>query len=173
MNIILIGFMGTGKSTVGRLLAERLGWSFYDTDSMIEKETGFSIAQIFAKRGEDAFRELESQTIRLVSVLDRGVIATGGGAPLKPENMRELQNNGFLVALAARPDTILERLGPTLSSRPKLAGQDPRGVVASLLREREKFYAAAKTQVPTDGLSPEAVVEKILAILPADAKKKS
>src|SRR5262245_19245459 len=106
MNLVLIGFMGTGKSEIGRRLAERLKRAFFDTDAMIEKQTGFRVTQLFEKGGEDSFRELETQTIRLVSTLDNAVIATGGGVPTRPENMRELEKNGFIICLAARPETI-------------------------------------------------------------------
>ena len=89
MNIVLTGFMATGKSAVGKLLAQRLGYAFFDTDEMIEKQTGHTIADLFAKGGEPPFRELEAQTVALVSLMDRAVIATGGGVPLRKSNMDE------------------------------------------------------------------------------------
>jgi shikimate kinase len=101
MNIVLIGFMATGKSAVGRRVAERLGWSFFDTDDMIERQTGHSIADLFANGGEDAFRELESKTVSLVAMMDKAVIATGGGVPLRSENMDELERTGRVVLLTA------------------------------------------------------------------------
>ncbi|HMX95344.1 MAG TPA: shikimate kinase, partial [Elusimicrobiota bacterium] len=91
MNIVLTGFMTTGKSSVGRLLAERLGYAFFDTDDMIEKQTGLSIAEIFSKGTEASFRELETRTVNLLAVLDHAVIATGGGVPLRAGNMDELE----------------------------------------------------------------------------------
>jgi shikimate kinase len=165
MNIVLIGFMATGKSAVGRILAERLGWPFYDTDAMIEEQTGLTIPEIFAKKGEGPFRDLETQAIRLLSVLDKIVIATGGGAALRPENMRELERTGSVFCLTARPDTILGRAGDRLNARPLLAGRDPRSAVEKMLRDRAGAYQRCRAAIPTDDLSPEQVADKILALV--------
>jgi shikimate kinase len=162
MNIVLIGFMGTGKSTVGKILSKRLGWPFYDTDSMIEKETGLTVPQIFAKRGEEPFREMETRTVQLLSLLDKSVISTGGGIPLRQENMVELERNGWIVLLAATPLTIMGRLKKNVESRPLLAGQDPMLSIEKILREREKAYGRCKFRVDTDDLKPEQVAELIL-----------
>src|ERR1044071_2427963 len=89
MKIILIGFMGSGKSAVGRLLAKKLGWPFFDTDLLVEKQVGQSVADIIRSMGEAAFREVEKKAVQLVSLSNSSVIATGGGVPLDPDNMRE------------------------------------------------------------------------------------
>jgi shikimate kinase len=96
--------MGTGKSEVGALLAQRLGWQFFDTDTMIEEQVGMSVSDIFARRGEKHFRDTETAAIRLVSLMDKTVIACGGGAVLRKENMDELERNGVVVCLTATPE---------------------------------------------------------------------
>jgi shikimate kinase len=163
MNIILIGSMGTGKSVVGKIIAERLGWAFWDTDAMIEKETGFTVAQIFKSQGEAAFRQMEARAVQLVAILDKTVVATGGGVPLRAENMAELERNGTVVCLTARPETILERLDAgEVDARPLLKDKDPLLAVEEILRARKKAYARAKFSVATDDLTPDEVAEKVL-----------
>lgn len=161
-----MGFMATGKSSVGKILARRLGWPFFDTDRMIEEQTGFTIAQLFTKGGESAFRDLESETVKLVALMDKAVIATGGGVPMREGNVRELERNGMTVALEAKPETILERLQEAADVRPLLQGEDPYLKIHKLLTERKAAYARARHRVATDDLSTEQVAEKILALLP-------
>src|SRR5688572_32419312 len=110
MNIVLTGFMGTGKTLVGRRLAEELGLGFVDIDEAIEKRVGRSVRVIFETQGETAFRALEAEVIGELASRDRTVIATGGGALLNPQNRRNLEKNGILVCLRARTATVLERL---------------------------------------------------------------
>lgn len=165
MNIVLIGFMATGKSQVGQILAKRLGWAFYDTDAMIEQDTGFRVRQIFANKGEEAFRELEARTVSLVALLDKAVIATGGGVPLREDNMQELERNGVVVWLKASPETVLKRLGEHLDSRPLLKGPNPRQIAEDILNQRQKAYQRSRHQVDTDGLTPDQVAEKILELI--------
>lgn len=162
MNFVLIGFMATGKSAVGRRVAERLGWSFFDTDDMIERQTGHTIADLFAKGGEDAFRELESKTVSLVALMDKAVIATGGGVPLRPDNMDELERNGRVVLLTASPETIIKRLNLGAVPRPLLAGADPAARVKKLLAQRQSVYARNSLTVSTDGLDEKQVVDLIV-----------
>jgi shikimate kinase len=166
MNIVLTGFMGTGKTAVGRVLASRLGWLFFDTDEMIEKQTGHSIADLFAKGGEAAFRDLEAQTVGLVALLDKAVIATGGGVPLRPSNMEELERKGRVFLLTASPDTILRRLQFDSLPRPLLAGSSPRERVEALLRERAVSYGRCREKINTDGLTEEQVADAIMKRLP-------
>lgn len=162
MNIVLIGFMATGKSAVGRRVAERLGWSFFDTDDMIERQTGHTIADLFAKGGEPAFREMESKAVSLVAMMDKSVIATGGGVPLRSGNMDELERNGRVVLLTASPETIIKRLDLGSVPRPLLAGTDPADRVKKLLAERQTVYARNSLSVATDGLDEKQVADLIV-----------
>ena len=111
MNLVLIGFMGTGKTAVGRRLARRLGWRFVDVDALIERGTGCSIPRLFAQRGEPVFRRLERRWIGRVIRGRRQVIATGGGAFLDPANRSLLKASGPVIGLTARPRAILARIG--------------------------------------------------------------
>jgi shikimate kinase len=165
VNIVLTGFMGTGKTAVGKIIAEKLGWPFFDTDAMIEKETGLTVAQIFAKRGEAPFRDLETQTVRLVGLLDECVIATGGGVPLRPENMAELERNGFVVCLTAAPETVVKRVREEGRARPLLSGKkEPLETVRELLDGRRTAYARCKAAVATDGRTPEDIASAVLRL---------
>ena len=161
-NIILVGFMGTGKSAVGKLLARRLNRSFVDLDRKIEKEAGGSISQIFASEGEDGFRERETRAVKEAVELKNHVIATGGGVMLQEENVRLLKKCGRLICLTASADAILQRTLATLPSRPLLAGHEPRQRVEELLKLRAPFYAQADATIDTSDKSVEQVVEEIL-----------
>lgn len=182
MNIVLTGFMGTGKTAVGRILAQKLGYSFLDMDEQIERDAGLPIRKIFRKRGEAAFREMEQRAVELVCLLDRFVIATGGGAVLRPANREALGRNGFLVNLSASVEEILRRLSPDhLRNRPLLAGRgrgapEPeatRKAAEKLLAEREPAYARCDLRLDTTGRKPEEVAAEILRRLPdsPDGKK--
>lgn len=162
MNIVLTGFMATGKSAVGRRLAERLGWSFFDTDDMVERQTGHTIADLFANGGEAAFRDLESKTVSLVALMDKAVIATGGGVPLCDSNMDELERNGRVVLLTATPETLLKRLRLDVVPRPLLAGSDPAERIKKLLSDRQPVYARNSLTVFTDGLDENQVADRIV-----------
>src|SRR4029077_9832696 len=111
---------------------------------------GLTIAQIFTKRGEAQFRVVEMHTIQLISVLDKVVVSTGGGVPLRKENMEALERNGWIVHLSAKPETILERLDKTISTRPLLAGKDPYLALEKLLSDRKKVYDRSSVNVDTD-----------------------
>jgi shikimate kinase len=163
--IFLIGFMGTGKSTVGRLLAAEIGFGFTDLDDVITRAAGCSVAQIFAAEGEGGFREREEQAVRAAAAMRRTVIATGGGAACREANLVAMLAAGRVVALSATPAEVIRRTGggPT---RPLLHGQsDPEGVAAALLAEREPFYARAHYRVDTVGKPPHEVTREIAAIL--------
>ena len=138
MNLAITGFMGTGKSAVGKLVAQKLGWQFFDIDAIIEEETGIKISEIFAKKGEPYFRELETRAVKLLAVLDKAVISCGGGIVLKAENMDELEKNGRVVCLTASPEKILQRTKG--STRPLLAVKDPLSKIKELLESREQYY---------------------------------
>jgi len=165
--ILLIGYRGTGKTTVGRLLAGRLGWGFADADDRIEAAAGKSIADIFAAEGEAGFRDREAATLADLCRLDRHVISTGGGVVLRPANRERLRAAGFVAWLAADPETIWERLRAdpaTAARRPKLTAAGGVEEVRELLAAREPLYReAAAVRIPTDRLSPEAVAAAILS----------
>ncbi len=154
----LVGMMGVGKSAVGARLAARLGREFVDTDAEIERERGASVAEIFARDGEPAFRRLERAAWERLA--GRPVVAAlGGGAIAQPGAAEALAACGTVVHLRARPETLLERLGDG-AERPLLAGLDRAGRLArvrALLAERAAHYGRARIAVDTDGLDPDAV----------------
>jgi shikimate kinase len=161
-NIVLVGFMGTGKSTVGRLLAARLGRPFVDMDEEIERRAGRPIPEIFAREGEPAFRRLERALVRELSARSGLVIAPGGGIVLDPANVADFARSGLVACLAAAPATILARVGQD-PHRPLLQGGDPLGRIVALLDRRRDLYEAIPFRIDTDGLAPEAVAERVLA----------
>lgn len=158
-NIILCGFMATGKSSVGRRLAELLHYDFIDMDNAIEEEEGISIPQIFADRGEAAFRDLESKMVDRIAARSRCVVATGGGAIVNPRNLQTLKRSGVLVCLTADVETILARAGSG-EDRPMLQG-NPRTNVRRLLEQRAPVYAQADFAVDTSRLGIEEVAQLI------------
>jgi len=160
MNIVLTGFMGTGKTAVGRRLAEQLHVEFVDMDRVIEKKAGESVASLFTSKGEPAFRRLESQVAEELSRLDKTVISTGGGALLDPKNREHFQKNGILVCLTAKTATLLDRLSNDVT-RPLLAGENVEQRMNRLMKERESVYALCPVQVATDGKTIAAVADEI------------
>ena len=170
--IVLMGFMGTGKSEVGRRLAQRLGRAFLDTDQLVEERAGKRVAAIFADDGEPVFRQLERDAV--VEAASRGgaVISVGGGAVLDPENTRTLREAGTVVYLTARPDVISRRIGDG-ASRPLLR-DDPRGAIERLLAERGPIYsAAADVTVDTSEHTADQVVQEIQQALTRSERWKS
>jgi shikimate kinase len=164
-NTVLVGFMGTGKSVVGRRLAERLGRLFVDTDERIVAGAGRSIPEIFQSEGEQGFRERETAALRSLSDVTGAVVATGGGIVSRDENIALLRAIGPLVCLAARPEVILERTRPW-HDRPLLAGAaDPLGTVARLLADRAPRYALADLTIDTSEREIEEVVDEICRAL--------
>ena len=169
--IFLIGFMATGKSTIGRMVAADLGWSFADLDEMITREAGRSVADIFAAEGDDGFRRREAAALRAAQSLRGTVVATGGGAACREENLLLMLAAGRVVALSATPAEVLRRSGvrPGRSTgRPLLDGAaDPAAAAAALLAEREPFYARAHHTVDTVGKQPGEVAREVLKRLGA------
>jgi shikimate kinase len=166
-NVILFGFMGTGKTVVGKEVARRLGMKFVDMDDVIEEKEGCTISEIFAQKGERHFREVESEVAGALSQREGLVIATGGGVVLNRKNVEALQSSGTGICLTASPQVIYERVkGET--HRPLLMSKDPLGKIKSLLEYREPFYATVQHRLDTSQLSVEGVVEKILALVKKD-----
>lgn len=163
-NLVLIGLMGAGKSTVGRLVAERLGRPFVDTDAIVEEEAGMAVGEIFTQRGERAFRRLESEAVRRVSTLRGRVVAVGGGAVSSPDNATQLRMSGDLVLLDADPAVLAQRLSGQTGERPLVAEADDVAARLAELRDRRRddYARAASFTVATDGRAPDDVVEEIL-----------
>lgn len=167
--IVLVGFMASGKSTVGRLLARRLGWEFVDLDQRIFDRTGLTAGEIIRERGEDAFREMEAAVTDEVAGSTRIVLAPGGGWATRPELAHRLGDEVVRVWLRITPHEALRRAEGDPIDRPLLgppAGRRER--VAELLRSRTPLYAAAEVVVDVDGREPDVVVEEILLHLGMD-----
>lgn len=161
MKIVLTGFMGTGKSVVGRRLAERLALPFLDLDDAIEQAAGMTIPEIFAREAESGFRQRERDCIARMATRTDCVIAAGGGAVLDPENVRILKAGATLVCLVAEPAVIAERLGSD-TSRPLMVGPDRLTRIRDLLDQRAPAYAQADLAIETSGLAVEEVVDRIM-----------
>jgi len=169
-NIVLFGFMGTGKSTVGRLVAERLGMRFVDMDTVIEQRAGKTIPEIFAEDGEPAFRRRERELVRELARQEGLVVAAGGGVVLDPANIRDFGRNALLVCLRARPETILQRVRGE-SHRPLLESGDKAERIRRILAQRRALYDSLPWQVDTDGLAPETVADRVVALFRQAAGK--
>jgi len=162
--IYLIGFMGAGKTTVGRRLAKKLGWKFIDLDDEIERSEGRAIADIFRDHGEIHFRQLEHLCLQRISSSifgDKSVIALGGGAYLYPENRALAENTGLTVWLKASFAKVVDRVKID-GTRPKFTGTEQ---AEALYQTREAYYALAKIHVSTDDGTPETVAEEILGVV--------
>jgi shikimate kinase len=171
LNIYPIGMMGSGKSTIGPLLAEQLGYGFLDTDPTIEKLVGQSIVEIFQTVGEAEFRKIETQVLAEVSAYTRLVVATGGGIPIERENWNHL-HQGLVIWLDPSVDLLVERLqGDT--TRPILGTpKDLRSKLEQILAERRHRYAEADIHIPiTHNLTSEEIVDRILTAIPTVLKK--
>ncbi len=160
MNIVLCGFMGCGKSTVGKRLAARLNMTFVDMDSFIEEKAGCSIAAIFADHGEAHFRQLEHDACRALAQQNDLVIATGGGAILRQDNVDALRQGGTLIWLKVGADCVIERLKND-TSRPLLQRPNKAQAVRELMEARAPFYAAADLTVDAEA-DTDTVVDRIL-----------
>jgi len=160
LNLALIGFMGTGKTTVGRIVTEQLRFDFLDTDDLIQTRAGRTIADIFAKDGEPAFRTLERQVVEELSTRKQTVISTGGGLPTNPENLARLKTFALVVCLWSSPEKIWERVR-NQSHRPLLHDPDPQKKIRGLLAVRAPFYRQADVLINTDQRSAREVAQQI------------
>lgn len=161
MNIILVGYRGTGKTTVGKELAEQVGYHFIDTDEEVVRESGKTIPEIFAEYGEPRFREMESKALRDITYRDRSVISTGGGIILSADNRRHIMNNGFCVYLTASPFVIYQRIHRD-SNRPSLTGKSPMDEIVELLNKRHAFYEEVAAITIDTGNTPLAECVRII-----------
>lgn len=166
MRIVLIGYRGTGKSTVARHLAALLGWDCVDSDDEIEARAGKTIAAVFSEQGEPVFRDLETAVLVDLSARDRVVLSAGGGAVLRAENRAALAAGSKIVWLRAAPETILSRMrgdANTATQRPALSGENAEAEVVELLKRRTPLYQeCADTVVDTDHRTPPEVAAEIL-----------
>jgi len=163
-NIVLVGFMGTGKSTVGRVIAQKLGFHFIDTDDVIEQTSKVKISDIFAEHGEVYFRDLESQAVKSVALMKNQVVATGGGVVLRSSNIDLLRTGGPIFCLNATPKAIWDRVRSS-RSRPLLRGPDPLKKIETLLDKRAPYYALADHQIETTGVSVDRVANEIISYI--------
>lgn len=164
MNIVLTGFMGTGKSKIGKRLATELRMGYLDTDELIEEREKDSISAIFKKKGEEYFRHLETQVVKEVALLDNFVISTGGGVVLREENIRALKKNALIVCLFASPEVILKRTKGD-DNRPLLGVNNQKKRIEELLAFRKPYYEKADFSVDVSVLDSEGVVEEIAKFL--------
>ena len=166
MNLYLVGYRCAGKTTVGRWLADRLGWAFVDSDEEIVRAHGMTILHIVRAQGWQGFRVKEKEAVSRIARLDRHVVATGGGAVLDAENVRQMKDTGTVVWLKADPETIRRRLdadGAAGPLRPSLTSKGTEQEVEAVLAERMPVYReAADLEVETDGLAPEDIGRRIL-----------
>ena len=165
-NIILIGFMACGKSSVGRRLSQAIDLEFLDTDSLIEQKTGTSISDIFSTQGEPAFRTMETECLKELINREGGtfVLSVGGGLPIREENRRLLSQIGTVIYLRVTPDTVFMRVRND-KSRPLLQTTNPRGRIMDMMNARKQFYEdAADYVLEADNKSFEAIIDEIKEI---------
>ncbi len=163
-NVYLIGFMGTGKTVAGKLLAERLGRSFVEMDEEIERREGKKIVDLFSLRGEDYFRKVEKWVLKDMAKKNNLVVSCGGGVVIDPENLKILKETGIVVRLDADYGVIYERTKKH-THRPLLNVADPQAKIKEILDKREPFYRQAHHNIDTSLISVNRVVEKIVEIL--------
>jgi shikimate kinase len=158
-NLVITGFMGTGKSTVGRLVARKLGRPFMDTDEELVRRVGMSIPEIFERQGEQGFRHIERRLCRFLSAQGGYVISTGGGMLIDESNREVMLASSFVICLTADPETIMNRLKQDTVERPLLKG-DWRG----LLEKRQPVYDSIPNQLDTTSKTPEQVADEIVQL---------
>lgn len=164
-NVVLTGFMGVGKTEVGKLLAELLKMDFIDTDAAVEAAVGMTIPQIFQKYGEESFRCEEAAAVQKAAARSNCVIATGGGVVLNPKNIQVLREKGIIILLTARAEVIAERVIKT-GNRPLIqSGVELKTRIRELLSARESYYQDYDYRIDTSELSIEQVAERVISLL--------
>ncbi len=167
-NIIITGFMGTGKSVVAKELARKLKMEFVDMDKIIEEDQGMSIADIFSRYGENYFREQENKLVKELSQKENMIIATGGGTLLSSDNARILGQRGQIICLYADSRTIYNRV-KRRNNRPLLKGENVLSEIDRLLEERKRIYNNIKWKIDTTNLNIQEVTDKIIALLKSES----
>jgi shikimate kinase len=170
-NIYLVGFMGTGKTVVGKELAKKKKWQFVDLDDLIELKEERTISSIFAKDGEPYFRRVEKKVLQEVTREKKFVVACGGGIVLDKDNIKIMKETGLMICLTATPEVIWERTR-FYSHRPLLKVSNPKKQIELLLKLRSPFYAQADKTIDTSKLSIKEVLEKVLKLISAKGKTK-
>jgi shikimate kinase len=160
-NIYLVGFMGTGKTAVGKELAKRKKWRFVDLDELIELRDKRTIADIFTKEGEPYFRRIEKQVLKEVAKENKFVVACGGGIVINPDNIKTMKETGIIICLSASPQVILERTSG-YGHRPLLNVAEPKKQIELLLKIRTPYYAKADKTIDTSKMSVKEAVDKVL-----------
>jgi len=164
INIVLTGFMGCGKTTVGKILAKKLNYQFVDTDHLIEERCGMTVQEIFAAKGEKSFRKMESDMAGQLGKQEGLIISTGGGLMLNPQNITALQQNGRIFCLVATPEEIFKRIsGDKIGKRPLLESDNPLERIIDLTRERHKVYRQF-IQIDTSGKNIQQITEHLVRI---------
>lgn len=164
-NIYLIGFMGTGKSSVGKILADELNAEFVDTDSLVEKKTGKKVADIFEEYSEEEFRRLETEVLEEITDREGLIVSTGGGIVVTRGNLDMMKASGTVVTLIADINTIMERVQGDETSRPLLEVEEPFEEIKRLLFERASFYISAHHIVETSDITPREAADQIISLV--------
>ena len=162
-HIVLIGLPGSGKTTVGRIVAEKLSAGFVDVDSILNRKEGKPIAMIFAEKGEQAFREMERKEMEAALANQPAVLAPGGGWAAQPGALESAKPAGYVIYLKARPETAASRAAPS-GTRPVLMGDDPEAQMRNLIKQREPYYARADAKVETDRKTPDQIAAEVVRL---------
>ena len=170
MNFVFTGFMGSGKTAVGKAVAKKLNRRFFDTDELVEKSAGMPISRIFEQYGEETFRSMEREAVEAACENTDVVIACGGGAVLNPKNVEKLSKNGIIICLTASPEKIFERIKDD-TARPLLQCPDPLEKIKSLLKERSGAYSVCDFSFDTSNMSAAKAAEEVLTYLESWNKK--